>query len=59
MSVVGPLTSLAVGVVSILLAYAIPDDTLLDLAVKMLVGANLWSGCSTWCRACRSTAGGC
>jgi Zn-dependent protease/CBS domain-containing protein len=43
-SVVGPLTSLAVGVVSVPVAYALPDHTLLDLAAKMLAGANLVVG---------------
>jgi Zn-dependent protease/CBS domain-containing protein len=43
-SVVGPLTSLAVGVVALPVALAIPDDTLLDLAAKMLAGANLVVG---------------
>jgi Zn-dependent protease/CBS domain-containing protein len=43
-SVVGPLTSLAVGVVAMPLALVTPDDTLLDLAFKGLAGANLVVG---------------
>jgi Zn-dependent protease len=43
-SVVGPLTSLAVGVAAIPLAVLAPDSTLLDLAAKGLAGANLVVG---------------
>ena len=43
-SVVGPLTSMAVGVVALPVALAIPDDSLLDLAAKLLAGANLVVG---------------
>ncbi len=43
-SVVGPLTSLAVGIIAVPIAYLIPDNTLLDLAAKMLAGANLIVG---------------
>jgi Zn-dependent protease/CBS domain-containing protein len=43
-SVVGPLTSLAVGIVALPVAFALPDGTLIDLAAKMLAGANLVVG---------------
>jgi Zn-dependent protease len=43
-SVVGPLTSLAVGLAVIPLAVLAPDQSLLDLAAKGLVGANLVVG---------------
>jgi Zn-dependent protease/CBS domain-containing protein len=43
-SVVGPLTSLAVGVAVLPLAALAPDQTLLDLAAKGLAGANLVVG---------------
>ncbi len=43
-SVVGPLTSLAVGVATLPLAALVPDGTLLDLAAKGLAGANLIVG---------------
>ena len=43
-SVVGPLTSLAVGVAALPLAALVPDGTLLDLAAKGLAGANLIVG---------------
>ena len=43
-SVVGPLTSLAVGLAVLPLAALAPDRTLLDLAAKGLAGANLVVG---------------
>ena len=43
-SVVGPLTSLAVGVAALPLAVLAPDSSLLDLAAKGLAGANLVVG---------------
>ena len=43
-SVVGPLTSLAVGVAVLPLAALAPDQSLLDLAAKGLAGANLVVG---------------
>jgi len=43
-SVVGPLTSLAVGVAAIPLAVLAPDGTLLEFAAKALAGANLLVG---------------
>jgi Zn-dependent protease/CBS domain-containing protein len=43
-SVVGPLTSLAVGLVGLPLAWLAPDHTLLDFAAWSLVGANLVVG---------------
>ena len=43
-SVVGPLTSLAVGLAVLPLAALAPDDSLLDLAAKGLAGANLVVG---------------
>lgn len=43
-SVVGPLTSIAVGVVALLLRGLMPDGSLLELAVDMLAGANLIVG---------------
>jgi Zn-dependent protease len=43
-SVVGPLTSLAVGLAVLPLAALAPDQTLLDLAAKGLAGANLVVG---------------
>jgi Zn-dependent protease len=43
-SVVGPLTSLAVGLAAVPLAILAPDGTLLDLAAKALAGANLVVG---------------
>lgn len=43
-SVVGPLTSLAVGLVALPVALVIPDGTLLDLAAKGLAWANLVVG---------------
>lgn len=43
-SVVGPLTSLAVGLAMVPLAVLAPDQSLLDLAAKGLVGANLVVG---------------
>jgi Zn-dependent protease/CBS domain-containing protein len=43
-SVVGPLTSLAVGLVALPLVWLAPNDTLLDLAARGLAGANLVVG---------------
>lgn len=43
-SVVGPLTSIAVGVAAIPLAMLAPEDSLLELAAEALVGANLLVG---------------
>jgi len=43
-SVVGPLTSIAVGLVAIPLAMLAPDRSLLELAAKALAGANLLVG---------------
>jgi Zn-dependent protease len=43
-SVVGPLTSVAVGLAVVPLAVLAPDQSLLDLAAKGLVGANLVVG---------------
>jgi Zn-dependent protease len=43
-SVVGPLTSIAVGLVAIPLAILTPNNSLLDLAAKALAGANLLVG---------------
>ncbi len=58
-AVVGPLTSIAVGLASYALWLVMPDG-LLRLARR---GAGLAptcsSVCSTWCRGCRSTAAGC
>jgi Zn-dependent protease len=43
-SVVGPLTSIAVGLVAIPLAMLAPDRSLLEFAAKALAGANLLVG---------------
>lgn len=43
-SVVGPLTSIAVGIAAIPLAVLAPDSSLLELAAKGLAGANLVVG---------------
>jgi Zn-dependent protease/CBS domain-containing protein len=43
-SVVGPLTSLAVGLAALPLARLVPDHTLIDLAIKGLAWANLVVG---------------
>jgi Zn-dependent protease len=43
-SVVGPLTSLAVGLVAVPLTILAPDDTLLDLAARGLASSNLLIG---------------
>jgi Zn-dependent protease len=43
-SVVGPLTSLVIGLAIVPLAVLAPDSSLLDLAAKGLVGANLVVG---------------
>jgi Zn-dependent protease len=43
-SVVGPLTSIVVGVAALLLRGVMPDRSLLQLAVDMLAGANLVVG---------------
>ena len=43
-SVVGPLTSIAVGLAVVPLAILAPDDSLLDLAAALLAGANLIVG---------------
>ncbi len=43
-SVVGPLTSLGVAAVAFPLVVLAPDGTLIDLAVRMLAGANLLVG---------------
>jgi Zn-dependent protease len=43
-SVVGPLTSIAVGLAVVPLAMLAPDDSLLDLAATLLAGANLIVG---------------
>ena len=59
-SVVGPLTSLAVGVAVLRRsASSMPDGAAATSRSGSLAGANLSSACSTWCPGCRSTAAGC